>query len=148
MKNFKPATFFARCSARRFSRGIIIFSLVSPLALMASAQVNSLEFKLLDGSAISISSKNLEMTFTESSLIASDGSTELEIPLNQLYKFYFSDALTSIESIMTAGSGYSAVDLGGVNYGEYDSLEDMKTNLPAGVYVINNGSETFKVIVK
>ncbi len=148
MNNFLIATPFARCYARRLSRGIITLAILMAPCFKASASDSAMEFLLTDGTVKSIPSANLEMTFTADSLIASDGVNSVEIPLTNLSKFYFSDSSTGIENLPVSANLYSVSDLNGIDYGHYGSLDEMRGNLPKGVYVINNGIETFKIVVK
>lgn len=106
-------------------------------------------FECSDGKSQTIVSENLEMIFSNDSLIASNGINTLEIPLSKLTRFFFSDSNTGVTGI--GGEETIKIEvatISGVNLGTFESMEAVRESLPEGIYLINVDGSTHKMIIR
>lgn len=94
------------------------------------------------------------VTFSEEILKASTGSISVEFPFNDIEKITFEDRPTSIQSVgIKEGNGMVSIyDISGRLIRKYKSVEGKTSvdlsSLPSGIYVINDGKRTYKIIKK
>lgn len=94
------------------------------------------------------------VSFSEEILKASTGSISVEFPFNDIEKITFEDRPTSIQSVgIKEGNGMVSIyDISGRLIRKYKSVEGKTSvdlsSLPSGIYVINDGKRTYKIIKK
>lgn len=117
--------------------------------LTAFADYYSLEFKSSDGSSVMVATEGLVITVDGDNLIVSNSKGEaLSLPAASLVSMQFVDDSGAVESIFKDNGELKVYNLEGVDFGTYNSLNDAKTNLSPGIYVIRNSAgETVKIIV-
>ena len=110
-----------------------------------------LNFTKSDGTVVSLSVSNLQLTISDGKLLATNDDGSETFQLADLAKMYFSDAATGISSV---GAGDAAVEtvtaysLSGVNMGSYKSAAEAKVQLRPGVYLLKSKSKTIKTVVQ
>lgn len=132
--------------------------LFSALLLLA-AQTASAElydypymaFQTTDGIVKTVSVSSLSLSVSNGVLIAtSDDGTE-SFTLSDLSKMYFTSeaVVTKVQNPESTGSSEVEVtSLAGVFCGTFPSVEAARQSLPAGMYIVKNSKETFKIAVK
>ena len=132
--------------------------LFSALLLLA-AQTASAElydypymaFQTADGTVKTVPVSSLSLSISNGVLIAtSDDGTE-SFTLSDLSKMYFTSeaVVTKVQNPESTGSSEVEVtSLAGVFCGTFPSVEAARQSLPAGMYIVKNSTETFKIVVK
>ena len=131
---------------------LLIFLFLAAVASPALADDYSyLNFTKSDGTVVSLSVSNLQLTISDGKLLATNDHGSETFQLADLAKMYFSDAATGISSV---GAGDAAVEtvtaysLSGVNMGSYKSAAEAKVQLRPGVYLLKSKSKTIKTVVQ
>ena len=106
-----------------------------------------LTFKQSDGTTQSFALDGLKLTFKDGNVIVKNNSEEASFALAAMQSMYFEDVQTGIatpeiNAEITLEGGSKVYTLDGRKAG--DSL----TSLPAGVYVVKQGSQAKKVLVR
>lgn len=124
-------------------------ALVISSSLSASAATDDfVSFEDTNGQVKSISAQGLSITFSDGKLIAATGSESLEIPLASLGAIYFNETNSLDVVICEDVSEATVYTSAGVQLGTYPTVDEAKANLPAGIYLIDTGSQTIKIVVK
>lgn len=128
-------------------------------ALLLAVQTASAElydypyvaFQTTDGIVKTISVSSLSLTVSDGVLIATSDDGAESFTLSDLSKMYFTTeaAVTKVQNAeSTDTSGVEVTSLAGVFYGTFPSVEAARQSLPAGMYIVKNSKETFKIAVK
>lgn len=108
-------------------------------------------FQTTDGIVKTVSVSSLSLSVSNGVLIAtSDDGTE-SFTLSDLSKMYFTSeaVVTKVQNLESTGSSEVEVtSLAGVFCGTFPSVEAARQSLPAGMYIVKNSKETFKIAVK
>lgn len=118
------------------------------MAAPADDTYGYLTFQKSDGGEQSVSVDNLKITFSDGQLIATNTSTSATFTLSDLSKMYFSSTATAIETVDANASDDSTVEiwsLSGISLGSFSSLAEARQKLSRGVYVVKQGTKTFKI---
>lgn len=130
-----------------------------PALLLLLAQTASAEpydypymaFQTADGIVKTVSVSSFSLTISNGVLIAtSDDGTE-QFSLSDLSKMYFTTeaVVTKVQNPETTDSSEVEVtSLAGIPCGTFPSVEAARQSLPAGMYIVKNSKETFKIAVK
>lgn len=92
------------------------------------------------------------VTFSDEILNVATDSVSVEFPFEDIEKITFEDGVTAIESIrINDGKGIVTIyDISGRLVSKYKPVEGSTTvdltPLPSGVYVVNDGKRTYKVM--
>lgn len=132
----------------------VFFVVLLLAAQTASAELYDypyLAFQTTDGIVKTVSVSSLSLTISDGALIAtSDDGTE-SFTLSDLSKMYFTTeaVTTKVQNPETTDSSEVEVtSLAGVFCGTFPSVEAARQSLPAGMYIVKNSKETFKIAVK
>lgn len=107
-----------------------------------------ISFECLDGSKHSIQSENLEITFADGKVNATNGTENVVLPLNTVRAFYFGTS-SGISNIQAVTDGKIDVyDIAGAHRGTYCSLSAARQTLPAGTYIVKSGKNAIKMSLK
>ena len=110
-----------------------------------------LNIEKTDGTAQSLTAVGLNITYKDGCLVATNGSETATFALTDISRMFFSNTkdVTAIADITTiADDGEAAVfDLAGRQVAE-GRLQEVKTQLRKGVYIVKLNSKTLKVQVK
>lgn len=118
-------------------------------ALAYASDFSAITFEMTDGSSASISIANLVMTVENGSIVAVSGDSQVDIPLDKLAKFRFSNNPTGVESVeIDYNTPVEVFDTTGKTLGSFDNVKAAVSSLPAGIYVMKSNSQTFKTVVK
>lgn len=125
-------------------------------AMLATAATKAetypyLTFQSADGTMQSVEVESLTMTFSDGKLLVSNGTKSLELAVADLSSMFFSTSdATGIETVSAAeADGNMAVfSLQGTSVGSFSSVQQLRTSVPAGVYIIKKGGKTQKITVK
>ncbi|MDE7160798.1 MAG: hypothetical protein K2O24_08170 [Muribaculaceae bacterium] len=115
---------------------------------MAAAAYQWLIFSFSDGSQLSVAAENLEIHYNQENLILTSNQVNETVPTATLASMRFSDTCSGIDGLPAESlSGpVTLYTLGGVEAGKFRNLDEARTSLPAGTYVIKSGAKSVKVI--
>lgn len=120
------------------------------LAASASADYQSMLFKLTDGSERLAALSGLDMSFSDDCLCVSQGGDTFSIPLSRLASMEFSSLPAAVSPVSSSPeeTEFRVYGIAGISCGTFRSLSEAKASLPAGTYIsINNIGQTFKFVV-
>jgi hypothetical protein len=97
----------------------------------------------------SMKSEGMVITFSDGKLIAKNAEETVEFDIADLSKFFFSETPTAI-SVPDASesSEVTVYNVSGQYVGKFRSSDTLETQLPKGIYVVKDKTETRKLIVK
>ena len=115
-----------------------------------------LMFQTADGNTIAVTASELTITFADGKLIATNAEGTQTITLTDLSKMYFSTTgdANAIEDVKADGptdmsqEPVEVFTLTGISIGKYDTLQQAKSSLSQGIYVVKSASRTLKIAVK
>lgn len=110
-----------------------------------------LAFMSNDGSVITIEARSLDMTVSGEKLIATNGTTSLELELQELVKMYFTNSSASVELISFGLNDgmISVYSLDGTFRGNFGSSAQAMSSLPKGIYLFETtDNKTIKIAVQ
>ena len=130
---------------------IILMMMV--LAVAAKAMADDypwLAFQTADGAVKSVAVKNLTLTFSNGTLVATNGDGNYAFSLDNLNKMFFSTEPTRIaDNTLDSESDEAEVfTVAGVAVGRFANADAAKAALKPGLYVIKSKNGTFKMSVK
>lgn len=100
-----------------------------------------------DGSAVTVASANLELTFSDGRMFAYNGTERHDFNLSELKFMAFSAKSTEVQAITDAPSPVSVFTPAGSAVGDYSSASEAMRSLGSGVYIMKCGGTVNKVIV-
>lgn len=124
------------------------------IALMAAAYASasdytSITFVKTDGTQTAVSVSNLVMTVENGEIIAVSNDGSVDIPLNQLSKFHFSNDPASVKNVeIDYSQPVEVFDTTGKSLGSYEDVTTAVGLLQPGIYVMKTPAKTFKTVVK
>jgi len=115
-----------------------------------------LMFQTADGNTIAVTASELTITFADGKLIATNAEGTQTLTLTDLSKMYFSTTgdANAIEDVKADGptdmsqEPVEVFTLTGISIGKYDTLQQAKSSLSQGIYVVKSASRTLKIAVK
>ena len=130
-----------------------------PALLLFVAQTASAElydypymaFQTADGTVKTVSVSSLSLTISDGTLIATSGESAEQFTLSDLSKMYFTTeaVATKVQNPeSTEPSEVEVTSLAGIPCGVFSSVEAARQSLPAGMYIVKNSKETFKIAVR
>lgn len=127
---------------------LVALSLLSVAAMQADSY-SHLTFQKKDGSCLSFPVASLAMVVSGEKLLVYAGSENSAIDVSDLSCMYFSTAdVTGIQEVEKKVGMLEVYSLQGVKYGCFESMEEMRSSVPAGVYVIRQQGKTQKMIIR
>lgn len=127
---------------------LVALSLLSVAAMQADSY-SHLTFQKKDGSCLSFPVASLAMVVSGEKLLVYAGSENSAIDVSDLSCMYFSTAdVTGIQEVEKKVGMLKVYSLQGVKYGCFESMEEMRSSVPAGVYVIRQQGKTQKMIIR
>lgn len=124
--------------------------MVCPLMVQA-VDYPYLVFTNTSGVTTVMSVSSLTMTVSGSSLQVTNADGSETFALTELRNMQFStngDTITALEDVIVAEQPVEVFSVVGEQIGSFDSLNDAVRNLQMGVYVIKQGKNSLKIIVK
>lgn len=113
-----------------------------------------LTFRTSNGEEVSVATSSLVITFENGNMVATTDGTPLTISLADLSKMFFSADATGIDEVTTkdglenADEPVEVFTLTGISVGKYENLNQAKSTLQKGIYVVKGSSQTLKIAVK
>ena len=102
-----------------------------------------------DGTTTTMTANGLTITFADGQFHATNGTESWTLPLNSLSKMYFSNTDAISQSLSEAEEDEVTVySTSGIAIGKFNSIEEAKSQLNKGVYVIRSSSRTIKISIK
>ena len=125
----------------------ILLTLALATICTAVQAEDRLTFRQSDGTTQSFALEGLKLTFDSGNLIVKNNTQEATFALSSMAAMYFEDAQTGI------ASPQQDIDVTLEEGGKVYTLDGRKvacslSGLPAGVYVVKQGSQTKKVLVQ
>lgn len=120
---------------------------MSPLMAIASGE-SWLTFRLKDNSEISVASQNLNIDYNNGVLLLSSPSVNQTLSINNVKSMRFTTSSAGINEVIGdfASGEIEFYNIGGALVGKFSSIENARKTLPAGIYIINNGEKSLKII--
>ena len=130
------------------------------LAIVAiGAQADDFTYKYLvmsesDGAKTYLDVEDLELTFANGVLSARNSARSYTFTLASLSSMQFAQtsgpttAVSQPSSLDTQSSPVEVFTLSGVSRGSFSSLSEMKSSLPAGIYLVKQNGTTTKITVR
>lgn len=132
---------------QRLKQLLLTGLLVLPSVLWADTNM-WLTFHMSDNTELSVPAGNLKMDYSEGVIRISADSVNNTIEVNTIKSMKFTSSPAGIDDIIdnSQGQDKELFDLSGVRIGTFGSLDDARTMLPSGIYVVKNGNRSLKVI--
>lgn len=128
--------------------------LMCALCMIAAAQTFAQTYGFLtiqknDGTQQSFATSGLKLTFSNGNLIATQGGNETTLALTDLNKMFFSETATGVklDKVTEKNSPIVVFTVAGAKIGEVKNILDVQ-NMAPGVYIIKQGNNTSKILVK
>lgn len=108
-------------------------------------------FQKTDSTLTAMDATGLSMQVSGTTLQVTNAAGTQSFALSELSRMYFgvTDTATDLRGQAASGTEWTAMDvytLSGEYVGRFETIRD--ASLPAGVYVINKGKESIKMVVK
>ena len=120
-------------------------------AMMAHAGTyNYLVFTNQSGTATSFAVRNLTLQVNDSDLQVTNDDGTVNLVLTDLASMEFSadKIVTGVEGVLNADTPVQVYSVTGASLGTYNSMVEAAKCLQAGTYVISNGDQSQKIVVK
>lgn len=128
----------------------IISGIVAVAAFGAMAQSPQFVFVTGQGEHHVMESTGLVITFEEGTLVATNSSQTLTLPVSTLASMGYTDEEPKQDSIneIFAGEGCTYYSTDGVEQGKFASTDAARKALKPGVYVIKSNGASLKIMLK
>lgn len=129
----------------------VFLLLALSLGLMAHAGTyNYLVFTSKTGTTTAFEVSNLTLNVNGSELQVTNDAGTVNVVLTDLASMQFSEdkTATSVENILNADAPVQVYSVTGTVLGTYNSMVEAAKTLQTGTYVISNGDQSQKIIVK
>ena len=131
-------------------RFLLFLLMALPLVSAQADDFQYLAFQTQDGTVQTLPITGLRITFADGQLIATDGTTNVTLPLSELSKMFFSNTeVTAIESVAVSEGRYEGVvyNLQGVRVGSIREGGNSLQSLPRGIYIVTRQGKTEKISI-
>lgn len=121
------------------------------LALPVSADdYTYLTLTLQDNQQQSLVASGLTLTFSGSNMIATVNGTSTTFALSDLQSMAFTSEAASVDKLTvdTANGPLHVYSLQGIDFGEFDNIEQLRSQCGKGVYVVKQNGKTLKITVE
>ena len=134
----------------------LILALLAATVVQGYAEDESYDFLTLKthtGVKTQFAVEGLNLRVQGTTLVVSNDETTKTFPLTSLASMFFSKTgpATAIDGMTTAPVGTAAVSvysLSGVLVGRFDRPSEAKSQLPQGVYLMKQGTQTTKICIQ
>lgn len=133
------------------NRILCLFLTLAGLSIPASAVTYSwLVFSMADGTEVSVASENLSITYENHLLKLFSPTVDQTISLENVKEMHFNAQQSGLNTFLASQGAecdnFQVYDLNGLSLGKFVSMEDMRSVLKSGVYVIKTPNCQMKVI--
>lgn len=128
------------------SAGIVLMAATSAAS---PSDYTSITFVKTDGTQTAVSVSNLVMTVENGAITAVSNDSSVDIPLDQLLSFHFSNDPAGVDDVeIDYSQPVEVFDTTGKSLGSYDDVRTAVGLLQPGIYVMKTPAKTFKTVVK
>lgn len=131
---------------------LVLTTLITLGTLQAQAyDYPYLVFQNTEGTTTVLAVEQLSITISNGQLVATNADGTQSLPLADLSKMYFTQQadLTGISNASTQEEEVVEVfTTGGVKLGKYLNINEAKTSLKPGLYILKSKQKSFKIVVK
>lgn len=110
-----------------------------------------LVFRNTEGTTTVIAVESLSITISDGQLVATNADGTQSFALADLSKMYFTQQ-ADLTGISNAGKQEDEVvevfTTGGIKLGKYLNINEAKTSLKPGIYILKSKQKSFKIVVK
>ena len=129
---------------------------LTTLITLGTLQVQAYEYPYLvfqntEGTTTAFAVESLTITISEGKLVAKNAEDTQSFSLGDLSKMYFTRQadLTGISDTDTSEDEIVEVfTTGGINIGKYLNINEAKSSLKPGLYILKSRQKTFKITIK
>lgn len=127
----------------------LLSCVVGAMAVPAAfGEYTAMTFKSADGTTHSIGSTGLKIEFVDGSLVATNGTETLTLPLTSLATMEFTGENSGINDISSDLEGeLTLYTTAGIGCGTFKSLDAAKSSLPQGIYIAKSTSGKITKII-
>lgn len=105
-----------------------------------------LTFSLSDNTEMSVPSGNLFMSYKDGILLLSSDGLNESIPVENIKSMKFSTTSSGVNDILDNHNAEAEYyNLSGIKVGKFNSIDEARKALPAGIYIAKGKVKTFKV---
>lgn len=131
---------------------LLLITFVAMVSFVAKADYSTMTFKTTGGDSHILSVSGLTLAFAQDNLTATNASTTLSLPLAQVESMSFSNdipdsGINAVNSDKT-NEKVTVYDINGVEISASNSVSDVLTNLPKGIYLVRYADGTTLKISK
>lgn len=121
---------------------IIIVALLSYLSANADIY-QSMMFETGNGDITVVSAQDLEITFTDTDLVATNADESISLPLSELTSMMFTDREpTSVKEVLSYTGQVNVCTIAGVDCGSFASTHEALSELGDGIYIFTYDNGT------
>ena len=129
---------------------------LTTLITLGTLQVQAYEYPYLvfqntEGTTTAFAVESLTITISEGKLVAKNAEGTQSFSLGDLSKMYFTRQadLTGISDTDTSeDESVEVFTTGGIKLGKYLNINEAKTSLKPGLYILKSKQKSFKIVVK
>lgn len=132
---------------KRIKQLLFVVTLLFPTMAVAKGE-SWLTFSMKDKSELSVASENLSIDYNNRMLVLTSPSVNQTISIDHVKSMRFTSSPSGIIEIkedLTSGN-IELYNLAGTKVGGFSSLDEARKNLPSGIYIINKGEKSLKII--
>ena len=130
---------------------LVLFLAIFILSVsLSAAEYNYLVFTSTSGTTTALDVQNLTMSVNGSSLIVTNQAGNKTFALAELKQMQFSEdgTVTGLENVLNADRPVQVYTTDGKHIGLFENLIEATQTLTQGVYVITDGKNSQKIVVK
>lgn len=103
---------------------------------------------MTDNSEISVASEDLMITYSNQNLQLKSKTVDQQIPINTIKSMQFKLTSVGLDALLDNNTSEKIefYSLSGTKVGIYNSIEETREKIPAGIYVVKCNNKSFKVI--
>lgn len=116
--------------------------------MLCAADFPYLVFTNTSGTSTVLSVANLTMTVSGTTLEVKNDEGTTSFVLTELSHMHFSDTLTAIDNVLASDEPVRVFTVMGLEIGEYGSLLEAVNALSAGEYILSNGKQSQKIVIR
>jgi hypothetical protein len=123
---------------------------ISGMAIPAfSYDLPYLAFRDASGNITTIDAQDLELTFADGVITATNGSETLTLTAAEIEAMYFTSTPSAVASVAVDTEGSLEVyTTAGISLGKFSSLEAARKAVGEGIFVVKQNEKTFKIAIK
>lgn len=130
-------------------KNLLLSFILAVVPLFGYAEGKSLVFTTSDGVSHSIAAAGLNISFEDGMMNASNGSESLSLSVASLSSMYFGVSSGVAIAPVSSDSPVSVISPSGLRLGDFRSMDEAKTQLPGGMYIVRTSEgKTVKIVVE